>query len=99
MDQIDGLEPPGDTWDAVDLGEEVDTHGDPPRLWSRKGSYPGTAFTRSIGDHQAEKIGCIAEPEVTVTEIQATHRWLVVASDGMQSGGSDTGYISYLMER
>ncbi len=24
--------------------------GDPPRLWSASGLYPGTAFTRSIGD-------------------------------------------------
>lgn len=29
---------------------EADCDGDPPRLWSPNGLFPGTAFTRSIGD-------------------------------------------------
>ena len=32
--------------------EEEDS-GDPPRLWAQNGMYPGTAFTRSIGDARA----------------------------------------------
>ena len=31
-------------------GVEEEDDGDPPRLWSPAGNYPGTAFTRSIGD-------------------------------------------------
>jgi hypothetical protein len=31
-------------------GVEEEDDGDPPRLWSPIGNYPGTAFTRSIGD-------------------------------------------------
>jgi len=31
-------------------GTEDDNDGDPPRLWAANASYPGTAFTRSIGD-------------------------------------------------
>lgn len=33
-------------------------------MWSPHGDYPGTAFTRSIGDHVAEECGVIAEPEI-----------------------------------
>lgn len=46
------------SWDAAALqdpniqewGVEEEDDGDPPRLWSPAGNYPGTAFTRSIGD-------------------------------------------------
>lgn len=31
-------------------GSEEDDDGDPPRLWTQTGMYPGTAFTRSFGD-------------------------------------------------
>ena len=31
-------------------GTEEDNDGDPPRLWAPNATYPGTAFTRSIGD-------------------------------------------------
>jgi hypothetical protein len=36
-------------------GVEQDDDGDPPRLWSPLGNYPGTAFTRSIGDSGAAR--------------------------------------------
>jgi len=45
-------------------GEDIDEGGDPPRVWSAKGDYPGTAFTRSIGDRIAEECGVNAEPEI-----------------------------------
>ena len=32
------------------LTSGIDNDGDPPRLWAPDGDYPGTAFTRSIGD-------------------------------------------------
>ncbi len=35
---------------------------DPPRVWARNGNYPGTAFTRSLGDSVAERLGVCAEP-------------------------------------
>lgn len=34
-------------------GTEEEDDGDPPRLWSPSGNFPGTAFTRSIGDSGA----------------------------------------------
>lgn len=47
LDQIEGLKDPYvEAWTT----EEEDDGGDPPRLWFPNGMYPGTAFTRSIGD-------------------------------------------------
>ncbi|CAH9131278.1 unnamed protein product [Cuscuta epithymum] len=79
MDQIEGLKNPDlQCWDT----EEGDD-GDPPRLWVQNGTYPGTAFTRSIGDSIAETIGVVANPEVTVLELTPNHPFFVIASDGV----------------
>ena len=33
-------------------------------MWSKNGDYPGTAFSRSLGDSVAEDCGVVAEPEI-----------------------------------
>ncbi len=63
MGQLDGSEPMHEDW-GLSLGDEIDEQGDPPRIWARDGGYPGTAFTRSVGDRYAEKLGVTAEPEI-----------------------------------
>mmetsp|Transcript_35411 Transcript_35411/g.77332 ORF Transcript_35411/g.77332 Transcript_35411/m.77332 type:complete len:1057 (-) Transcript_35411:770-3940(-) len=79
LDQLEGLKDPTvQCW-----GNEEDDDGDPPRLWTQTGMYPGTAFTRSIGDSAAERIGVYAEPECSVKEITPETSYLVVASDGV----------------
>jgi serine/threonine protein phosphatase PrpC/CRP-like cAMP-binding protein len=83
MDQIEGLEPIHENWGDVKLGEELDEGGDPPRIWSPFGEYPGTAFTRSMGDVIAEELGVFAEPEVIRRRLQPSDRFVVVASDGV----------------
>lgn len=65
------------------LGEEIDEGGDPPRVWSPHGEYPGTAFTRSIGDAVAEELGVTAEPELLTRELTPEDRIIVLASDGV----------------
>lgn len=46
LEQVEGFKDPEvECW-----GTEEEDGGDPPRLWSPNGQYPGTAFTRSIGD-------------------------------------------------
>lgn len=65
-DQIEGYEPIHEDWGEITLGESIDEGGDPPRVWAPTGMYPGTAFTRSIGDAVAEEFGVIAEPEILV---------------------------------
>eukprot|EP00798_Chlamydomonas_sp_ICE-L_P016616 gene16616-22859_t len=79
LDQLEGLKDPNvEHW-----GTEEDNDGDPPRLWAPNATYPGTAFTRSIGDSAAERIGVFAEPEVVSRQLTSHHPFLVIASDGV----------------
>ncbi|KAK9026920.1 hypothetical protein V6N11_066778 [Hibiscus sabdariffa] len=79
LDQIEGLKNP----DVQCWGTEEGDDGDPPRLWVPNGMYPGTAFTRSIGDSIAETIGVVANPEIGVLELTEDHPFFVLASDGV----------------
>ncbi|KAJ8614517.1 hypothetical protein CTAYLR_000793 [Chrysophaeum taylorii] len=81
-DQIDGVEPIHENWDCK-LGDEIDDGGDPPRIWAQDQEYPGTAFTRSIGDSLAESLGVVAEPEIDEHTITHRDRVLICASDGI----------------
>ncbi|KAK4759203.1 hypothetical protein SAY87_022334 [Trapa incisa] len=79
VDQVEGLKDPSiQSW-----GDEESQGNDPPRLWVQNGMYPGTAFTRSIGDSIAEKIGVVADPEVSVVHLKPDQLFFVVASDGV----------------
>ncbi|BDA47891.1 Protein phosphatase 2C and cyclic nucleotide-binding/kinase domain-containing protein [Coccomyxa sp. Obi] len=80
LDQLEGLKDP--TKQAWTTEEEDD--GDPPRIWAPNAMYPGTAFTRSIGDSLAEQLGVTAEPEVVTAKLSADRTpLLVIASDGV----------------
>ncbi|CAN6272307.1 unnamed protein product [Urochloa humidicola] len=79
LDQIEGLKNP----DVRYWGTEESDDGDPPRLWVQNGMYPGTAFTRSIGDSVAESIGVIADPEIFVLDLNSKNPFFVLASDGV----------------
>lgn len=81
-DQLEGIVPFHENW-GVNLGEELDNGGDPPRVWAPGKSFPGCAFTRSIGDHVAESIGVTAEPELLVKEMTREDKFVIVASDGV----------------
>jgi len=90
LDQLEGLEPVHNTDDDpnndeadIELGEELDEGGDPPRVWSPNGDYPGTAFTRSLGDSMAEALGVFAEPEMLTREFKPEDRMIIIASDGI----------------
>eukprot|EP00887_Chlorella_sp_A99_P007620 scaffold20.g7620.t1 len=79
LDQLEGIKDPAvQCWTCED-----DCDGDPPRLWSPYGMFPGTAFTRSIGDAAAEEIGVCAEPEISTTRLGADTPFAVVATDGV----------------
>lgn len=79
LDQIEGLKNP----DVKCWGTEEGDDGDPPRLWVPNGMYPGTAFTRSIGDSIAETIGVVANPEIVALDLTPQHLFFVIASDGV----------------
>eukprot|EP00879_Flechtneria_rotunda_P007816 GHRR01008191.1.p1 GENE.GHRR01008191.1~~GHRR01008191.1.p1 ORF type:complete len:736 (+),score=253.14 GHRR01008191.1:238-2445(+) len=79
LDQVEGLKDPTiECWTT-----EEEDEGDPPRLWFPNGMYPGTAFTRSIGDAAAERIGVFAEPELEFRHLGPNNAFLVIASDGV----------------
>lgn len=61
----------------------MDEDGDPPRIWSPYGAFPGTAFTRSLGDEIAEALGVIGTPEITSLQLSEEDRFVVIASDGV----------------
>ncbi|KAI3692536.1 hypothetical protein L6452_32353 [Arctium lappa] len=79
VDQVEGLKDQTiQSW-----GDEESEGSDPPRLWVPNGMYPGTAFTRSIGDGLAEHIGVVAVPEVKEYQLTANNPLFVLASDGV----------------
>lgn len=83
MDQMSGRLEMHDNWGDLVLGQSVDIHGDPPRVWVQGKDYPGTAFTRSLGDRLAEEIGVNAEPEIITKTLTCNDEYLVIASDGI----------------
>jgi serine/threonine protein phosphatase PrpC len=101
LDQLEGLEPidaSENNDDAADfvLGEELDEGGDPPRIWHPVDDYPGTAFTRSLGDALAEELGVFAEPEMLTRELQPNDKIMVLASDG---GGFFCSFVLFFLVR
>lgn len=79
LDQLEGLKDPSvPCWTS-----EEDCDGDPPRLWAAGGMYPGTAFTRSIGDAVAEDIGVIPDPEITIVNLTPNQPFAILATDGV----------------
>jgi hypothetical protein len=84
IDQIEGRVPFHDDWgDSFEGDTTQDFYQDPPRLWIAGKEYPGTAFTRSLGDWFAESVGVIAEPEMLTLELTSNDQIVVIASDGV----------------
>jgi len=65
------------------IGDDGSDTEDPPRVWAASGKYPGTAFTRSIGDSIAEKLGVYGEPEMLTLKLSNQEKVIVLASDGV----------------
>ncbi|KAL3152044.1 hypothetical protein ABBQ32_001157 [Trebouxia sp. C0010 RCD-2024] len=79
LDQVYGVKDPSiECW-----GTEEEDGGDPPRLWAPNGNFPGTAFTRSIGDNAAETIGVCAEPELAIRNLTPANPFFLLGSDGV----------------
>ncbi|CAM8915117.1 unnamed protein product [Rhodiola kirilowii] len=94
VDQVEGLKDP----EIQSWGDEETEGGDPPRLWVQNGMYPGTAFTRSVGDSVAEKIGVVAVPEVSTVKLKPNHLFLVIASDGIFEFLSSQAVVNMVSE-
>jgi serine/threonine protein phosphatase PrpC len=83
IDQKDGHVQIDYNWGDMVLGEAIDVHGDPPRVWLPNKSYPGCGFTRSLGDSVAKDIGVNADPEIITRYLTVNDEILVIASDGV----------------
>ena len=60
-------------------GEEVGPH----RVWLRYAWIPGLAMSRALGDALAHRVGVTSEPEISTHEMDASDRFLILASDGI----------------
>ena len=95
LDQMEGLkDASGPCW----TDEDTDS-ADPPRLWMPDALYPGTAFTRSIGDAAAERIGVIPDAEVRVRALTPADRLLILASDGVWEFMSNQEAVTFVAGR
>lgn len=80
VDQIDGVKDK----DIQAWGPEFGNDGDPPRVWAPNADWPGTAFTRSLGDRVAKTLGVICVPDITTVDVDpSTMPFVILASDGV----------------
>lgn len=82
IDQLEGRKPIKDV-EGLNLGVDIDTDGDMPRVYLKEHNYPGTAFSRSLGDAVAEGVGVNGEPELLTKKVTKGDEILVIASDGV----------------
>jgi len=52
-------------------------------VWDSTLERPGCAFSRSVGDAVAKKVGVTAEPEILEWELSPKDKFAVIASDGV----------------
>ena len=83
IDQLEGRRPVNEAFDDLNLGEDIDEEGDMPRVYCQDHNYPGTAFSRSLGDSIAEDIGVNGEPEILTKNVTRGDEILIIASDGV----------------
>ena len=54
------------------------------RIWnSERHLGPGLQMTRSVGDHDADRLGVMPDPVVTHRKLHAVDRVLILATDGV----------------
>lgn len=84
IDQMKGKEPMHENWgEFAGGGDSINYEGNIPRVWCEGHNYPGTAFTRSLGDSIAQHIGVSADPEIITKRVTRGDEFLVIATDGI----------------
>ena len=54
------------------------------RIWHSDAELsPGVMFTRSIGDCLAHNVGVISRPDITEFDIEPSHKFMILCSDGV----------------
>lgn len=86
LSQIDGTTSANATqnWD-LNVGEELDLSGDPPRLFEEKlkPNEPAVSFSRALGCIMAKACGVISKPSLTHTQFDETSRMILLGSNGV----------------
>lgn len=84
----------------MELGQEIDESGQPPRIWSAHGDYPGLSATRTMGDKviSDEKCGVIAVPEIHTRELMPEDKVIFLASDGVWEVSAQTLYLLFCFQ-
>ncbi|KAG1676518.1 hypothetical protein FOA52_000061 [Chlamydomonas sp. UWO 241] len=62
-----------------ELGEPMGPH----RVWLQYAWIPGLAMSRALGDVLAHTVGVSSQPEHSVVELDPTHKFMILASDGV----------------
>ena len=65
------------------LVDEVGQPMGPHRVWLQYAWIPGLAMSRALGDVLAHQVGVSSEPEHTVIDLDPTHKFMILASDGV----------------
>lgn len=65
------------------LVDEVGQPMGPHRVWLQYAWIPGLAMSRALGDVLAHQVGVSSEPEHTVLDLDPTHKFMILASDGV----------------
>jgi hypothetical protein len=61
----------GETKLSEDFGEEsIESADDPPRVFKKGATFPGCAFTRSLGDAVGKTLGVCARPELLTYQVR-----------------------------
>ncbi len=55
----------------------------PDRIYVKNKAYPGLSLSRTIGDLEGKKIGIISDPDITISKIEETSKFIVMGSDGL----------------
>lgn len=64
----------------------IDEDGEPmgpARVWLQHAWIPGLAMSRALGDSLAHEVGVSSEPGCSVVELDKSHQYLILASDGI----------------
>jgi serine/threonine protein phosphatase PrpC len=77
------------TSEQYDVMDDTIISYEPKRVWSKEKKEPGTAFTRSIGDTIAVKVGVTPEPDFNATRVRKFDNYFVLGSDGIFDFTSD----------
>ncbi len=63
---------------VYEMGQPMGPH----RVWLQYAWIPGLAMSRALGDVLAHQVGVSSEPQHSVNELDPTHKFMILASDG-----------------